>query len=73
MFRHNFLYSLRILFRNRSVIFWIFAFPILLAVLFYMAFSNLESSEAFQPIDIAVVRSAHADIKETVKRSGSAQ
>ena len=45
MFYHNFKYSLKILLKNKSLIFWTFAFPILLGTLFNMAFSNIEKSE----------------------------
>lgn len=55
MFFHNFKYSLKVLFRNRLLIFWTFAFPIILGTFFKMAFSNIESSEQLDIIDIAVV------------------
>ena len=52
---HNFIYSLRILFKNKILIFWTFAFPILLGTFFYMAFSNIEDSEKLDRISIAIV------------------
>jgi len=55
MFIHNFKYSLKTLFRNRGLIFWTFAFPIILGTLFNMAFSNIESSEKLEIINIAIV------------------
>lgn len=55
MFFHNFKYTLKTLFQNKSMIFWTFAFPLILGTFFYMAFSNIESSEAKQIIDIAVI------------------
>lgn len=55
MFIHNFKYALRTLFRNRMLIFWTYAFPIILGIFFNMAFSNIESSEKLDIIDIAVV------------------
>ena len=57
MFIHNFKYALRTLFRNRMLIFWTYAFPIILGIFFNMAFSNIESSEKLDIIDIAVVDS----------------
>ena len=57
MFIHNFKYSLKILFRSKSLVFWTLAFPLIMAVLFNAAFSNIENSENFEPIDIAVVKS----------------
>ncbi len=55
MFVHNLKYALKTLFRNRMLIFWTYAFPIILGTLFYMAFSDIESSEKLAIIDIAVV------------------
>ena len=55
MFLHNLKYSLKTLFRNKMLIFWTFAFPIILAIFFNMAFSDLENSESFHVIDIAIV------------------
>lgn len=56
MFTHNFKYTFKILFKNKILIFWTFAFPLILATLFYMAFSNIEKSEKLSLIDIAVVK-----------------
>lgn len=55
MLAHIFIYRLRCLLRDRETIFWTMLFPLLLAVLFNMAFSNLNSGESFKAIDIAVV------------------
>ncbi len=55
MFVHNFQYMFKVLMRNRMLIFWTFAFPLILGTFFNMAFSNIESSEKFDVIDIAVV------------------
>ncbi len=55
MFFHHFRYSLGILFRDRMLIFWTFAFPIILGTFFNLAFSNIENSEKLDIIDIAVV------------------
>ena len=52
MFKHNLKYSLKILLKNKSLIFWTFVFPILLGTLFKMAFSNIENSETLKIIDI---------------------
>ena len=56
MFIHNFKYSLKTLCRNRMLLFWTFAFPIILAVLFNLAFSNIIETEKFNAIDIAIVK-----------------
>ncbi len=51
------LYKTRIkcLCKNYEIIFWSFGFPILLAIFFYMGFSNLSSGENLDTIPIAVV------------------
>ena len=50
MFKHNFKYSLKILFRNKSLIFWTFIFPIILGTFFKLAFNDIENNEVFQSI-----------------------
>lgn len=55
MFKHIFKYRLKELVRTKELIFWTLAFPILLAFFFNLAFSNLDSSEGFDPIDAAFV------------------
>lgn len=55
MFIHNLKYSLKILFKNKMLIFWTFAFPIILGTFFNMAFSNIEKSEKLDIISIAIV------------------
>lgn len=55
MFIHNFKYMLKTLFKNKMLIFWTFAFPIILGTFFDIAFSNIENSEKFDIIDIAIV------------------
>ena len=54
---YDFKYSLKILFRNKSLIFWTFIFPIILGTFFKLAFNDIENNEAFHPFDIAVVES----------------
>ena len=55
MFIHNFKYALKTLFKSRILIFWTFAFPIILGTFFNMAFSNIENSEKLSIIPIAIV------------------
>lgn len=55
MFWHIFIYRLRCIARDVSTLFWSAAFPILLATLFGMAFSNLSANETFRQIPVAVV------------------
>ncbi len=55
MFVHIFTTRIKCLFRDKVLVFWTFLFPIILAIFFNMAFSNLNNNEAFHPIDIAVI------------------
>ena len=67
MFFHNFKYSLKTLFKNRMLIFWTFAFPIILGTLFNMAFKDIESSEQLDIIDIAIVENEQFNNNEIVQ------
>ena len=67
MFIHNFKYSLKTLFRNKMLIFWTFAFPIILGTLFNLAFSNIANSEKFDIIDIAIVKNDDFENNEAYK------
>lgn len=55
MFWHNFKYTFKILLKNKSLIFWTFAFPLIMGLLFNVAFSDIDKSEKFDAIDIAIV------------------
>lgn len=55
MFWHNFKYSLKTLLKNKMLLFWTFAFPIVLGTFFFMAFSNIEKTETLDAFDIAIV------------------
>ena len=52
---HNFKYSLLIILKDKSLIFWTLAFPIILGAFFYLAFSNIENTENFSKINLTVV------------------
>lgn len=56
MFFHNLKYNLIYLFKNKPLLFWTFAFPIIMATLFNLAFSDIESNEKLKKFDIAVVK-----------------
>lgn len=55
MFLHNYLYRLKCIVKDKQTMFWTLLFPILLATLFNMAFSNLSSAENFSEIKIGIV------------------
>lgn len=57
MFYHNFKCLLKILLKNKGLVFWTFVFPIVLGIFFNMAFSDIDKKEKFNSIDIAVVLS----------------
>lgn len=59
MFFHNFKYILKTLFKNKMLIFWTFAFPLILGTFFKMAFSNIETSEKLDIIDIGIVNDSN--------------
>lgn len=69
MFIHNFKYSFKTLFRNKMLIFWTFAFPIILGTFFNMAFSNIEKSEKLDIIDIAIVDNTYFKNDEIFKQT----
>lgn len=69
MFIHNFKYTLKVLFKNKMLIFWTFAFPIILGTFFKMAFSNIEKNEQLDIIDIAIVSNETFDKNEMLKES----
>ena len=69
MFIHNFKYAFKTLFKNRMLIFWTFAFPIILGTLFNMAFSNIENSEKLDIINIAIINNDDFENNEAFKTS----
>ncbi len=69
MFLHNLKYSLKILFRSKQLIFWTFAFPIILGLFFNMAFKDIEKNEKLDIIDIAVVNNSYYKNDDILKKS----
>ena len=69
MFYQNLKYSLKILLRNKALIFWTFAFPIILGLFFNLAFQNIEKNEQLQVIDIAIINSNDYNNNKIVKES----
>jgi ABC-2 type transport system permease protein len=58
MFRHIYVYRIKCLLRNRPMVFWTFIYPIVMALLFYVAFANLTSADLFKSIPMSVVDNA---------------
>ena len=69
MFIHNLKYSLITLFKNKMLIFWTFAFPIILGTFFNLAFKDIEKSEKLDIIDIAIVQTEEFKNNEIFKES----
>ena len=69
MFINNFKYSFKVLIRNKGLIFWTFAFPILLGLFFYLAFSDIENKENFKQIDIVVIENKEFQNDEFYKEA----
>lgn len=59
MFGHIFFNHLKVLLKNKAMIFWTLVFPLVLGTFFNIAFSNLSSTEEFDPVNIAVVDNAN--------------
>ncbi len=56
---NTFKYTVLSLTRVRSVLFWTLAFPIILGTIFFAMFSNIDSSNDFEPIPIAVINDSN--------------
>ena len=69
MFMQNLKYSLKALVRNKSLIFWTFAFPILMSIFFNMAFSNIEKDEQFNIFNIAIIDNKELKEEEFIKET----
>lgn len=71
MFIHIFRYRLISLLRDKTVIFWTMLFPLVLATLFQLGLGNIDETEKFNVIDIAVVENfgyeANLQFQETIK------
>ncbi|MBR5939201.1 ABC transporter permease, partial [Candidatus Saccharibacteria bacterium] len=55
--------------KNKALVFWTIAFPIILGTLFAIAFSDLESSNKTDVINIAVINNAELDKNQSFKNA----
>ncbi len=55
MFAHIFKYRIKCLLGSRADLFWTLLYPIMIAVFFSLAFSNMTNAGKFAPVEIAVV------------------
>lgn len=69
MFWHNFKYSFKTLLKNKMLLFWTFAFPIILGLFFNMAFSDIEKNETLDIIDIAIIDNEYYQKNEVYKNT----
>ncbi|HHY82263.1 MAG TPA: ABC transporter permease [Clostridiales bacterium] len=71
MFLHIYMYRLKCILRDKQNVFWTLMFPIILATLFYLAFSNLSNAESFTEIEVGIVDNEelreHPEFTEAVK------
>lgn len=64
MFVRLFIYRLRVLLRNRSLLFWTLAFPIVLGLLFNLAFGNLDQMSALETSKVGIVSTDEVKAKQ---------
>ncbi len=69
MIYHNFKYSLKTLFRSKALIFWTFAFPIILSIFFKLAFSNIENNEKLKTIKISIINNEDFNNNKIFKKT----
>lgn len=55
MFKHIFINRLKVLLRDKTMMFWTLLFPIILATFFYLGLNNLVTYDDFKVIPVAVV------------------
>jgi len=65
MFLFNYRYRLKCIFKDKQLMFWTFLFPILMATLFNLAFSNISSSDNFVKVNVAVIQNEALDQNPT--------
>lgn len=69
MFIHNFKYSLKTLFKDKMLIFWTYAFPLILGCFFFLAFSSIEDNEKLKIIDIGIIENEEFINNEVYKNT----
>ena len=71
MFWHNFKYTLKIIVKNKPVIFWAVVWPLILGTLFNLAFSNLSNAEKLTTINLGIVDNTDYNNQEYLKTTMS--
>ena len=67
MFKHLFINKLKILLKNKSMLFWTLAFPFVLGTFFYLALGNIGEAFEMKIIPIAVVDNEGYQNNEVLK------
>lgn len=66
----NFIYRIKIMVRSRSLLFWSFAFPVFLGLMFYLLFGGIDEAEQFLTVPIGVVNGQENPLfMETLKEA----
>ena len=68
MFWHCLKNQFKVTLRSKESIFWTIAFPFILSILFFFAFSNLKDQTTFKPIPVALA-SSQQDLPENINQS----
>lgn len=67
MFSHMYINSLKIIMREKNIVFWLLLFPMLLAIFFKMGFSGLAEGESFSVIPVIMVEDKENSLNEVYK------
>ncbi len=67
MFKHLFINKMKVLLRNKSMLFWTLIFPFVLGTFFQLALSNIGEDYEFNAINIAVVDNEEFNSNESFK------
>ena len=68
MFKHLFIYKLKVLLKSKAMLFWTMIFPFLLGTFFYLALSNIDKAFEFKVIPLAVVTNENYQKNENFKK-----
>ncbi len=72
MLLHVIKYRLKCMLREKTIVFWVLLFPIILSTFFNLAFSKILDGEEFEKVDTAIINSdeASAEFMASVEESG---
>jgi ABC-2 type transport system permease protein len=71
MFGHLYFYRLKVLLRNKSLLFWTLLFPIILGLMFSIAFSNIDQAGTLESIEVGIVgeQTSESNQEQEVKKA----